>query len=115
MDLVVEGRAWYKGKLQHVCIGIEHGRISRVKKVLKGERHLDFNDRIILPGAIDVHTHMREPGMTRKEDFATGSVSAAFGGVTCFFDMPNTKPPAILNEDVLEKKELASKKSWVDF
>jgi dihydroorotase len=115
MDLVVEGRAWYKGKLQHVCIGIDHGRISRVKKVLKGERQLDFNDRIILPGAIDVHTHMREPGMTRKEDFSTGSVAAAFGGVTCFFDMPNTKPPTILREDVMEKKELASKKSWVDF
>ncbi|HUL39319.1 MAG TPA: dihydroorotase [Methanomassiliicoccales archaeon] len=115
MDLVVEGRAWYKGKLQHVCIGIEHGRISRVKKALKGERHLDFNDRIILPGAIDVHTHMREPGMTRKEDFSSGTTAAAFGGVTCVFDMPNTKPPSILREDVMEKKELASKKAWVDF
>lgn len=115
MDLVVEGRAWYKGKLQHVCIGIEHGRISRVKKVLKGEQHLDFNDRIILPGAIDIHTHMRDPGMTKKEDFSTGTVAAAFGGVTCVFDMPNTKPPSILREDVMEKKELASKKAWVDF
>lgn len=115
MDLVIEGRAWYKGKLQHVCIGIEHGRISRVKKVLKGERHLDYNDRIILPGAIDVHTHMREPGLTKKEDFSTGTIAAAFGGVTCIFDMPNTKPPCIQREDVVEKKELASKKAWVDF
>ncbi len=115
MDLVVEGRAWYKGKLQHVCIGIEHGRIVRVKKVLKGERHLDYNDRVILPGAIDMHTHMREPGMIKKEDFSTGTVSAAFGGTTCIFDMPNTRPPSILREDVMEKKEIASKKSWVDF
>jgi len=115
MDLVVEGRAWFRGKLQHVCIGIEHGRISRVKKVLKGERNLDFNDRIILPGAIDVHAHMREPGMTQKEDFSSGTLAAAFGGVTCVFDMPNTRPPTIQREDLLEKKETASKKAWVDF
>ncbi len=111
----MEGRAWYKGKLQRVCIGIEQGRIIRVKKALKGERHLDYNDRLILPGVIDVHTHMREPGMAHKEDFSSGTISAAFGGVTCVFDMPNTKPPTISREDVLEKKQLAEKKSWVDF
>lgn len=115
MDLVVEGRAWYKGRLQQVCIGIEHGRIVKIRKLLKGERHLDFNYRLILPGAIDVHTHMREPGMTRKEDFSSGTISAVHGGVTCVFDMPNTKPPTIMREDVLEKKLLAAKKAWVDF
>jgi dihydroorotase len=115
MDLVVEGRAWYKGKLQQVCIGVEHGRIARVRKNLKGERRLDFNDRIILPGAIDVHTHMREPGMTKKEDFSTGTTSAAFGGVTCVFDMPNTRPPSLTRDDIIEKKETAWKKAWVDF
>jgi dihydroorotase len=115
MDLVVEGRAWYRGKLQHVCIGIDHGRISKVKKVLKGENHLDYNDRIILPGAIDIHTHMREPGMMKKEDFSSGTIAAAFGGITCVFDMPNTKPPSILREDLMAKKGLASGKAWVDF
>jgi len=115
MDLVVEGRAWHKGKLQHVCIGIEHGIIVKVRKNLKAERHLDYNDRIILPGMIDVHTHMREPGMTQKEDFSSGTISAAFGGVTCIFDMPNTKPPTIMREDVLQKKETAASKAWVDF
>lgn len=115
MDLVIEGRAWYKGRLQHVCIGVQDGLIARVRKSLKAERHLDYNDRIILPGAIDVHTHMREPGMTQKEDFSTGTTSAAFGGVTCVFDMPNTKPPTIRREDVLEKGEMAAKRAWVDF
>ena len=115
MDLVVEGRAWYKGKLQHACLGIEHGVIVKIGKNLKGERHLDYNERIILPGMIDVHTHMREPGMTHKEDFSSGTISAAFGGVTCIFDMPNTKPPTIMREDVLQKKETAASKAWVDF
>ncbi len=115
MELVIEGRAYYKGKLQSVCIGVEKGRIVAVKKMLRGERHLDFGERIILPGAIDIHTHMREPGMTRKEDFTSGTLSAVFGGVTCIFDMPNTKPPTIRREDVEEKKELASRKAWTDF
>jgi dihydroorotase len=115
MELVIEGRAYYKGKLQSVCIGVDKGRISAVKKMLRGERHLDFGQQIILPGAIDVHTHMREPGMTRKEDFASGTLSAAFGGVTCIFDMPNTRPPTLSFSDVEEKKALASRKAWTDF
>ena len=115
MELVIEGRAFYKGKLQSLCIGVEKGRIVAVKKMLKGERHLDFGERVILPGAIDSHTHMREPGMTRKEDFASGTLSAAFGGVTCIFDMPNTKPATLTHENVEEKKVIASRKAWTDF
>ena len=83
--------------------------------MLRGERHLDFGERVILPGAIDIHTHMREPGITRKEDFASGTLSAAFGGVTCIFDMPNTKPATLTQENVEEKKALASRKAWTDF
>ena len=115
MDLVIEGRAYYQGKLQRCSIGIENGRISKVRKVLKGESHLDYSERIILPAAIDIHTHMREPGMTEKEDFATGTTAAAFGGVTCVFDMPNTIPPTIMREDMKDKKAIISKKAWVDY
>ena len=115
MELVIEGRAFYKGKLQSLCIGVEKGRIVAVKKMLRGERHLDFGERVILPGVIDIHTHMREPGMTRKEDLASGTLSAAFGGVTCIFDMPNTKPATLTQESVEEKKALASRKAWTDF
>lgn len=115
MELVIEGRAFYDGKLQSCAIGVDKGRIVAVKKVLKGERHLDFNDRIILPAAIDPHVHFRDPGMTKKEDFETGSVSALFGGVSCVFDMPNTKPPLLLREDLLEKWTIATRKSWTDF
>jgi len=115
MDLVIEGRAYYKGKLQPCCIGVENGRISKVRKVLKGERHLDYGDRLILPAAIDVHTHMREPGMTQKEDFATGTTAAAFGGVTCVFDMPNTIPPTIMRSDLKDKKSAIARKAWVDY
>ena len=47
----------------------------------------------VLPGAIDVHVHFRDPGYPHKEDLATGTAAAAFGGVTTVFDMPNTIPP----------------------
>ena len=52
-----------------------------IKKVLAGENRIDFKDRLILPGAIDVHVHLRDPGMTQKEDFGTGTLAAAFGGL----------------------------------
>jgi dihydroorotase len=115
MDLIIEGRAFYKGKLQPICIGIDEGKIVEIKKVLAGENRMDFKDRLILPGAIDVHVHFRDPGMTQKEDFSTGTLAAAYGGVTTVFDMPNTNPPTLMAEDIVNKRENASSKAWVDF
>ena len=115
MDLIIEGRAYYKGKLQPLCIGIDEGRIVAVKKVLAGENRMDFRDRLILPGAIDAHVHMRDPGMTSKEDFGTGTLAAACGGVTTVLDMPNTNPPTVMAEDIVNKSENAASKAWVDF
>jgi len=116
MDLVIGGRAYLKGKLQPVDIGIEGGKIVQVKKSIRGgENRLDYGESIILPAGIDVHTHMREPGMTKKEDFATGTIAAACGGVTCVFDMPNTNPPTIRRDDLLDKKSTARQKAWVDY
>ena len=46
-----------------------------------------------LPGLIDVHVHLREPGATHKEDYATGTAAALAGGFTCVLDMPNNTPP----------------------
>jgi dihydroorotase len=115
MDLIIEGRAFYKGKLQPVCVGIDEGKIVTVKKVLAGENRIDFKDKLILPGAIDVHVHLRDPGMTQKEDFGTGTLAAACGGVTTVFDMPNTNPPTLMVEDIENKRDNASSKAWVDF
>ncbi|MBM4237771.1 MAG: amidohydrolase family protein, partial [Euryarchaeota archaeon] len=115
METVVEGRAYYQGKLVQCCIGIENGKIAAIKKILKGDEHHDFGDSVILPAAVDVHVHFRDPGLTKKEDFQSGTVSAAFGGVSCVLDMPNTLPPAISAEAVREKLASASKKAWVDF
>lgn len=114
-EIVIEGRAYIKGKLSNWCIGIDEGKISTIGKNLRGEEKIDFGSKIIFPGAVDPHVHFRDPGMTDKEDFSTGSLAAAFAGVTCVFDMPNTSPPTVSKSALLEKKEMVSKKSWVDF
>ena len=76
---------------------------------------IDVEKKLIMPGIIDVHTHMREPGITYKEDFETGSKACAKGGITTFYDMPNTVPATTTLENLLNKKELAGKKSIINF
>ncbi|MEM4729663.1 MAG: amidohydrolase family protein [Thermoplasmata archaeon] len=114
MELVIEGRALYEGRLQELAIGVDGGLISKVGKVLRGERVLDFGDNIILPGAVDAHVHLREPGLTRKEDIATGTTAAACGGVTTVLEMPNTIPPAASISAIREKAGIASRRACVD-
>ncbi len=75
---------------------------------------MDATGLHILPGAIDVHVHFREPGYTHKEDWATGTAAAAMGGVTTVFEMPNTDPPTG-TPDALRIKQKAAEKAIVDF
>ena len=76
---------------------------------------LDAHGLHVLPGAIDVHVHFRDPGYPHKEDFASGTAAAAFGGVTTVFDMPNTIPPTGTPEILAAKHRIAAEKAHVDF
>ncbi len=97
--------------------------IEKVSENIKEKEYLnrenvkiiDVERKVIMPGVIDVHTHMREPGVTYKEDFGTGSRACAKAGITTFYDMPNTVPTTTTLENLLNKKELARKKSIVNF
>ena len=113
--MVVEGNAYFEGKLKKLCIGIEDGKIVAMKKILKGDPHMDFGEGLILPAGIDIHVHFREPGFTGKEDFATGTMSAAYGGIGTVVDMPNTNPPVASPSGLMEKLKLAQRKACVDF
>lgn len=115
MDLVIEGKCYVSGRFVNCCLGIDKGKIVKIGKMLEGEEHIDFGDRPVLPGAIDVHVHFRDPGMTDKEDFGTGSLAAIHGGVTCVFDMPNTRPSTTTVSSLSEKRKIASSKSMTDF
>lgn len=112
--IVIEGRIFLNGELTKGAIGIEDGKIAEIKKVLKGDRNIDLGDRIILPGAIDPHVHFRDPGLTHKEDFTSGSSSALHGGVTCVLDMPNTRPAVTDIRTLNEKKNIIKGRSFTD-
>lgn len=101
--------------LVRTSIGIKDGRVIGIKKEIDAYERESFENSIIIPGAIDLHVHFREPGMTHKEDITTGSTSALFGGVTTVADMPNTSPPTTTPQRLKKKLELFSKKSYVDF
>ncbi len=99
-----------------ICdILIEGGKISKVGHNIfhTGER-IDIGGLHVLPGIIDPHVHFREPGLTHKEDFLSGSKAAAAGGITTILDMPNTVPPTTTVE-LLEKKRKLAEKSLVNF
>src|SRR3970040_2047028 len=113
--LVIEGRAYLEGQLESVALGIEGGTIVAIKKTLRGEETYRFGDATLLPGEIDVHVHFREPGKTHKEDFASGTESAAVGGVTTVVDMPNTRPPVTKGDVLREKLRVVSRHAHVDF
>jgi allantoinase len=76
----------------------------------------DFGDYVLLPGLVDTHVHINEPGRTEWEGFATATRAAAAGGVTTLVDMPLNCTPEIVNVAALEgKRKAAGGKAWVDW
>ena len=97
-------------------IGINNGKIISIKRSnVAAEKTIDLKGNIILPGLIDSHVHMRDPGLTYKEDFRTGTAAAAAGGFTTILDMPNTKPPTNNVKNFKDKRKIAENKCIVDF
>ena len=76
---------------------------------------IDATGCYVLPGVIDDHVHFREPGLTEKADIESESRAAAAGGVTSFFDMPNTVPQTTTLEALDEKYRIAAAKSHVNY
>ncbi len=76
---------------------------------------IDASGLHILPGAIDPHAHFEDPGHTEREDFTTGTMSAAAGGITTVIEHPLTYPPVTTAELYREKREMAKGKVVVDF
>lgn len=80
---------------QEGCILVKDGKIAAVSKEqgdFRAKEVIDAAGKYVLPGGVDVHVHFRDPGLTYKEDFSTGSMAAAAGGITTIFDMPNVQP-----------------------
>jgi allantoinase len=118
-ELVIQGGTVYtpEGPVE-ADVHVTDGVITRVESggpIRAGATVVDARLMYVLPGAIDVHVHSRDPGFPEKEDFGTLTAAAAMGGVTTVFDMPNTVP-AVDSAGVLEAKAaLAHRKARVDF
>jgi allantoinase len=98
-------------------IVVRDGRIAGLvddASDVAGER-IDATGKVVFPGGVDIHTHLREPSRIVREDFAYGTASAAAGGITTVVEMPQADPLVADVESFRTKLELASRKSVLDF
>ncbi len=110
--LLVDSKAVWPGVLY-----IKEGKIIGITQSLENRPSevIDASGLYILPGAIDGHVHMMDPGYTDREDFTKGTRAAARGGVTTVIDHHRTKPQVFGAKELLEKKEYLKTRSVVDF
>ncbi len=115
---LTNGKIFTNGELIEANLLIENGKISEItKKTISNsaDKIVNCKGKIILPGAIDVHVHLRTPGLEHKEDITTGSKAALHGGVTTIFDMPNTLPPTVTAEELEAKRKLYEKNCLANY
>ncbi|ATA94362.1 dihydroorotase [Capnocytophaga canimorsus] len=116
--LIVNAKIVNEGQISHSDILIENGRISKIASqiTLKGNvQVIDAQGDFVLPGVIDDQVHFREPGLTHKANIATESVAAVAGGVTTFFEQPNTQPQTTTLQYLEEKFNIASRTSFANY
>ncbi|MBU4590712.1 MAG: dihydroorotase [Candidatus Omnitrophica bacterium] len=95
---------------------VTEGRISKVAKAIRSDvdEIIDAKDKIVMPGIVDMHVHLREPGREDKETVASGTKAAARGGVTTVLAMPNTMPAIDCAGNVKLLKDIIKKDAGVD-
>ena len=98
-------------------IAVTNGRVAAIGSFAPGSAAevIDCKGLHILPGVIDTQVHFREPGLTHKEDLETGSRSAAMGGVTAVFEMPNTDPLTVTEQAFSAKLKRGRHRMHCDF
>ncbi|OJD11215.1 allantoinase [Emergomyces pasteurianus Ep9510] len=124
LTILASTRAIISGRLTAatIVISLTTGKVTSVfHSVLPptafppGTQYTDYSPHILMPGLVDAHVHLNEPGRTEWEGFETGTRAAAFGGVTTVIDMPlNAIPPTTTADGLQEKLAAAAGKCWVD-
>ena len=119
IDLNIEnGKIFFENRLLEAGISIDDGKIVAVGKVSslpEAEETIDVKHKLIIPGGIDVHTHIEDLDYSYREDFITGTKAAASGGITTILEMPLGLKGKSSIESFDMQLEVMKKKSIVDF
>jgi dihydroorotase-like cyclic amidohydrolase len=109
--VIVGGRLFIHGEFVPGNIVADEGKISGLTSddSVASDRRIDANGKLVIPGWIDTHTHIGEPG-ARHENFSTGSMAAAAGGITTIFEMPSSIPPTTKVEILESRMKLGIRK-----
>jgi len=113
LDLVLKNADLPDGTARD--IGIRRGKVFHVGAAKSAGNTIDCSGLLCIPGAVDMHVHMRGGIERHKEDWKTGSMSAIAGGVTLVIDQPNTIPPLTTKETFMDRVHEAEKESFCHF
>lgn len=118
--LIFGGKVVNEGVVRAASVVVDNDLITDIIEGTEAPRGnydqiVDATGCFVLPGVIDDHVHFRDPGLTQKADMQTESRAAAYGGVTSYFDMPNTNPQTTTKEALEAKLNDASRKSHVNY
>jgi dihydroorotase (multifunctional complex type) len=116
-SVLTNAKAYLKGQIVDCCIAIEEGKIQKIGKetqMPQADEKTDLHNLLVLPGLIDEHVHLRDEGRAYKEDFSSGTATAAAGGFTTVLDMPNNDPVTMSAERLQNRMGLAARKILVN-
>ena len=119
-DVIVKnGRIVTSSRIYPGDVCIQDGKIAAILALgtpAEAKEVLDASNKLVLPGAIDTHAHLNDPGFTWREDFEHGTAAAALGGVTTVVDMPLQNEPAMGSVEIMNRKLAeVGPKAYVDF
>ncbi|MCW4011821.1 MAG: dihydroorotase family protein [Candidatus Bathyarchaeota archaeon] len=115
---LVNAKLWLETGVYEGGLVTDNGAVSKIGKehrLPSAETIIDAGGKLVIPGLVDLHVHFREPGFTQKEDFSSGTRSAAAGGVTTVLDEPNNNPVTASVEALKAKQGLVQDHAYVDY
>jgi dihydroorotase len=117
-DLVIHGATIISpAGMKEGDVAISNGKIAFIGDCtgMDSVQSVEATGLYLMPGGVDTQVHFREPGLTHKEDLASGSLAAICGGVTSFLEMPNTKPETTTPSALADKVALGQNRCWSNF
>jgi dihydropyrimidinase len=117
-DLVIRGGRVVTAREDYLAdVAVTGGRIAAIGSALRGAREIDASGKLVIPGAIDGHVHMRteRPASVYDDDWDTGTAAAAFGGVTTIIDQAQVEPGSTLRDGVEGRLAAAEGKAVIDY